>query len=165
MAHVTFKGNPFSLDGSFPAVGDKAPPFTLVDANLQDVSLSSFAGKKKVLTINPSYDTPVCAKAAKEFQKRAGEKPNVVVVAISADLPFAQGRFCSAEGVEGLVTLSTFRHPEFAQDYGVAIAEGPLAKLTARAVVVIDDKDRITHAELVGEIADEPDYEKALSIL
>lgn len=165
MAQVTFKGDPVPLAGTFPSVGDKAPDFTLVDGKLEDVGLASFAGKKKVLTINPSYDTPVCAKAAKEFNERAAGKPGVVVLAISADLPFAQGRFCSAEGIEGVVALSSFRNPEFGKDYGVQIAEGPLAQLTARAVVVVDENDKVVYAQLVPEIADEPDYDAALAAI
>ncbi len=165
MGSVTFKGNPVPVEGTFPSVGDKAPAFTLVNGKLEDVGLASFAGKKKVLTINPSYDTPVCAKAAREFNTRVASKQGTVVLAISADLPFAQGRFCSAEGIEGVVTLSSFRSQTFAKDYGVLIASGPLAGLTARAVLVVDEHDKVVHAQLVPEIANEPDYEAALAAL
>jgi thiol peroxidase len=165
MGNVTLKGNPISIEGKFPAVGDKAPAFTLVNGKLEDMDLSSFAGKKKVLTINPSYDTSLCAKTAREFNMRVAGKPGTVVLAISADLPFAQGRFCAAEGIEGVVTLSSFRSPAFARDYGVLIASGPMAGLTARSVVVLDEHDKVVHAELVPEITTEPDYEAALASL
>jgi thiol peroxidase len=165
MGNVTLKGNPISIEGKFPSVGDKAPAFTLVNGKLEDMDLSSFAGKKKVLTINPSYDTSVCAKTAREFNMRVAGRPGTVVLAISADLPFAQGRFCAAEGIEGVVTLSSFRSPAFARDYGVLIASGPMAGLTARSVVVLDEHDKVIHAELVPEITTEPDYEAALASL
>ena len=164
MGQVTFQGNPVPVEGNFPAVGSQAPDFTLVNGKLEDVSLAAFAGKKKVLTINPSYDTPVCAKAAKEFNERAA-KDGVVVLAISADLPFAQGRFCSTEGIEGVVALSSFRSLQFGKDYGVLISGGPLANITARAVLVLDENNKVVHAELVGEIADEPNYDAALAAL
>ncbi|HNS98784.1 MAG TPA: thiol peroxidase [Polyangiaceae bacterium] len=165
MSKVTFHGNPATLEGKFPSPGDKAPPFTLVNGKLENMDLTSFSGKKKVLTINPSYDTPVCAKAAREFNTRAATINDAVVLAISADLPFAQGRFCTAEGIEGVVPLSAFRSPTFAKDYGVLITDGPLAGLTARAVVVIDENDKVIYSELVGEIVNEPNYEAALASL
>ncbi|MCU0693704.1 MAG: thiol peroxidase [Polyangiaceae bacterium] len=165
MAQVTFKGNPVPVEGKLPPVGSKAPNFTLVNGTLEDVTLTAFAGKKKILTINPSYDTPVCVKAAKRFNERATAKGNTVVLAISADLPFAQQRFCSTEGVPGVVTLSTFRNPEFAKQYGVHIAGGPLAGLTARAVLALDEQDKVLYTQMVPEIAEEPDYEAALAAL
>lgn len=165
MAQVTLKGTPIPIEGTFPSVGSKAPDFTLTNGKLEDVGLTAFAGKKKVLTINPSYDTSLCAKTAREFNQRAAGKEGVVLLAISADLPFAQGRFCAAEGIDGVVTLSSFRSHRFAKDYGVLIAGGPMAGLTARSVLVLDANDKVVHAELVGEITQEPDYEAALAAL
>lgn len=165
MAQVTFKGNPVAVDGKVPVVGSQAPDFTLVNGKLEDVTLGAFANKKKVLTINPSYDTPVCAKAARSFHEKAAGKGDVVVLAISADLPFAQGRFCTTEGLDGVVALSCFRNLQFAKDYGVLISAGPLANITARAVLVLDGSNKVLHAELVKEIADEPNYDAALAAL
>jgi thiol peroxidase len=158
MAQVTFKGNPVPVEGKLPPVGSKAPNFTLVNGTLENVTLTAFAGKKKILT-------PVCVKAAKQFNERATAKGNTIVLAISADLPFAQQRFCSTEGVPGVVTLSTFRNPEFAKQYGVHIAGGPLAGLTARAVLALDEQDKVLYTQMVPEIAEEPDYEAALAAL
>ena len=165
MATVTFKGNPIDVAGSFPAVGQKAPPFTLVGKDLKDISLEDFAGKRKVLNIVPSLDTSVCATSTRSFNEKAGGLTNAVVLVISADLPFASSRFCSTEGLSNVVTLSTMRSPDFKRSYGVDIASGPLKGVCARAVVVLDDNDKVLHAQLVPEIAQEPDYDKALAAL
>lgn len=165
MATVTLKGNPVSVDGSLPQVGQAAPAFKLVAGNLADLSLGDFAGKRKILNIFPSVDTPTCATSVRKFNEKAASLANTVVLCISADLPFAQGRFCGAEGIEGVVNLSTLRGREFLKDYGVAISDGPLAGLAARAVVVLDEHDKVLHSELVAEIADEPNYEAALAAL
>ena len=165
MAQVTLKGNPVQVNGELPAVGSKAPAFSLVAGNLSDVTLASFAGKRKVLNIFPSVDTPTCATSVRTFNAQANELANTVVLCISADLPFAQARFCGAEGLENVQNLSTLRGREFIENYGVAIADGPLAGLTARAVVVLDENDNVLHSELVKEIAEEPNYEAALAVL
>ena len=165
MAQVTLKGNPVTVNGQLPQAGAQAPAFSLVGAGLADVTLSSYAGKRKVLNIFPSVDTPTCATSVRKFNAQANEVVNTVVLCISADLPFAQARFCGAEGLENVQNLSTLRGREFIHDYGVEIADGPLAGLTARAVVVLDENDKVLHSELVKEIAEEPDYEKALAVL
>ncbi|MDQ6647371.1 MAG: thiol peroxidase [Pseudomonadota bacterium] len=165
MSQITLKGQPVNVDGQFPAVGTQAPAFELVGANLADVGLSSYSGKRKVLNIFPSVDTPTCASSVRHFNESAGKLENTAVLCISADLPFAQARFCGAEGLDQVTNLSLMRGHQFLTDYGVAIADGPLAGLAARAVLVLDEHDKVIHAELVGEIADEPDYEAALSVL
>ncbi|MGY4495964.1 thiol peroxidase [Pseudomonas sp. TE3610] len=165
MAQVTLKGNPVQVKGELPKVGAKAPAFSLVSGGLADVTLASFAGKRKVLNIFPSVDTPTCATSVRKFNAQANELANTVVLCISADLPFAQARFCGAEGLENVQNLSTLRGGEFKEAYGVALADGPLAGLTARAVVVLDENDNVLHTELVGEIAEEPNYEAALAVL
>lgn len=165
MTQVTLKGNPVQVNGQLPQVGTQAPAFSLVDKGLADVSLSSLAGKRKVLNIFPSIDTPTCATSVRTFNAKASELANTVVLCISADLPFAQARFCGAEGLENVQTLSTLRGREFINTYGVEIAEGPLAGLTARAVVVLDEHDKVLHSELVAEITVEPNYEAALAVL
>jgi len=165
MSQVTFKGQPIQVDGQFPAVGASAPAFSLVGGDLADVALSGFAGKRKVLNIFPSVDTGVCAASVRRFNELAGGLANTVVLCISADLPFAQARFCGAEGLDKVINLSLMRGRQFLGDYGVAIASGPLAGLAARAVVVLDEHDKVLHAELVGEIAQEPDYDAALKAL
>ena len=162
---VHFQGNPVSVQGSIPQAGAKAQPFTLVAKDLSDVTLSQYAGKRKVLNIFPSIDTGVCAASVRKFNQLASELNNTVVLCISADLPFAQSRFCGAEGLSNVVTLSTLRGAEFKQAYGVEIAEGPLAGLTARAVVVLDGQDNVLYSELVNEITTEPDYDAALAAL
>ncbi|MCA9531690.1 MAG: thiol peroxidase [Myxococcales bacterium] len=164
MANITFKGNPVHTAGQLPKVGDKAPDFVLVAGDLSEKRLADFKGKKKVLTINPSYDTGVCKATARTFNQKLGSRDDVVVLMISADLPFAQGRFCEAEGVKGVRPLSSFRS-SFARDYGVQMTDGPLAGLTARAVLVLDENDRVVHSELVPEIAQEPQYDAALAAL
>jgi thiol peroxidase len=165
MSKVTFKGQPISVDGQFPAVGTAAPAFQLVGGDLSDVALSSYAGKRKVLNIFPSVDTGVCATSVRRFNELAGKLEDTVVLCISADLPFAQARFCGAEGLDQVTNLSLMRGRQFLNDYGVAIASGPLAGLTARAVLVLDGQDKVIHAELVSEIGHEPDYEAALKVL
>ena len=163
MARITFQGDPLNTNGDLPAVGEPAPGFTLVDGNLNDVSLTDFRGKKVLLNIVPSLDTPVCATSTKKFNDQAKQRDDVAVLVISADLPFAQSRFCSAEQTDRVRTLSTMRSPDFARDYGVRIEAGPLAGLTARAVVVIDAGGRVAYTQLVPEIGDEPDYARALA--
>lgn len=165
MATVTLGGNPITVAGNFPKKGDLAPDFTLTGKDLKDVGLKDFAGRRKVLNIVPSLDTPVCAKSTKVFNERAGARPDTVVLVISADLPFAAGRFCSAEGLDNVVTLSTMRGRDFHVKYGVDIADGPLKGLTARAVVVLDENNRVLYSQLVPEIKQEPDYEAALAAL
>lgn len=165
MATVTLKGNPIHTSGELPAVGSKAPDFRLVDGDLKDVNLSNFKGKKKVLNIVPSLDTGVCATSARKFNEKAAGKRDAVVLVISADLPFAQKRFCSAEGIENVVPLSMMRSRTFGRDYGVLIADGPLQGILARAVLTVDENDRVRHAQLVPEIGQEPDYDAALAAL
>jgi thioredoxin-dependent peroxiredoxin len=163
---VTLKGNPVTVGGDFPKVGQTAPDFQLANAKRELQSLADYAGKRKVLNIFPSVDTPTCATSVRTFNKRASEVPNTAVLCISADLPFAQSRFCGAEGLENVVTLSTFRDTaKFSKDYGVQIADSSLAGLTARAVVVLDENNKVLHSELVSEIANEPDYDAALAVL
>ncbi len=162
---VTLGGNPIALRGSFPKKGDAAPAFSLVAKDLSDVTLANFAGKRKILNIFPSIDTPTCATSVRQFNAKANGLANAVVLCISADLPFAQARFCGAEGLDNVVTLSTLRGREFLEAYGVAIANGPIAGLAARAVIVLDENDRVLHSELVGEIKNEPDYAAALAVL
>lgn len=164
MSQVTFHGNPVQVNGTLPAVGQTAPAFSLAAADLSDKTSADFAGKRKVLNIFPSVDTGVCAQSVRQFNQRASSLDNAVVLCISADLPFAQARFCGAEGLDKVVTLSSFRS-SFAQDYGVALADSPLRGLTARAVVVLDEADKVLHVQLVGEIGDEPDYDAALAVL
>lgn len=166
MATVTLKGNPVNVNGTLPARGQTAPDFQLADAKRNLLSLADFAGKRKVLNIFPSIDTPTCATSVRTFNKQASNLNNTVVLCISADLPFAQSRFCGAEGLESVVTLSTFRDTaKFAKDYGVQIADSSLAGLCARAVVVLDEHNKVLHSELVAEIADEPNYDAAITAL
>ena len=162
---VHFQGNPVAVAGSIPQSGSKAQPFTLVAKDLSDVTLSQFAGKRKVLNIFPSIDTGVCAASVRKFNQLASELNNTVVLCISADLPFAQARFCGAEGLDKVVNLSTLRGVSFLQDYGVAFSSGPLVGLAARAIVVLDEHDKVLHSELVAEVADEPNYAAALAVL
>ena len=165
MTEVTLKGNPIQVAGNFPQAGTKAKPFRLVGGDLADVSLDSFSGKRKILNIFPSIDTPTCATSVRKFNTQANDLTNTVVLCVSADLPFAQKRFCGAEGLENVINLSTMRGREFLEDYGVLIATGPLAGVSARAVVVLDEQDQIIHSELVAEIGSEPDYDAALATL
>ena len=165
MTTVTLKGNAFHTNGDLPAVGSQAPDFHLTGGDLADVTLATYAGKKKLLNIVPSLDTPVCAISTRKFNEHAKAHPDTVILIISADLPFAQGRFCTGEKLENVVPLSMMRSRNFAKDYGILIQDGPLAGITARAVVVLDANNRILHAQLVPEIAQEPDYEAALAAL
>lgn len=165
MSNVTLGGDPITVSGTLPQPGDTAPDFTLTTQGLEDVNLGNWAGKRKILNIVPSVDTPTCATSTRKFNEKASSLDNTVVLVISADLPFAAGRFCGAEGLKDVVTLSSFRNYSFQQDYGVAIQDGPLAGLTSRAVVVLDEDNKVLHSELVGEIKEEPDYEAALSVL
>lgn len=165
MTEVTLKGNPIQVAGNFPQAGAKAKPFSLVGGDLADVSLGSFSGKRKILNIFPSIDTPTCATSVRKFNAQANDLANTVVLCVSADLPFAQKRFCGAEGLENVINLSTMRGREFLEDYGVLIATGPLAGVSARAVVVLDEQDQVLHSELVAEIGSEPDYDAALAAL
>ncbi|HEV2538398.1 MAG TPA: thiol peroxidase [Frateuria sp.] len=165
MSQVKFKGEPVEVAGTFPAKGAQAPAFTLVGNGLGDVALASYAGQRKVLNIFPSIDTGVCATSVRRFNEVAAGLSNTVVLCISADLPFAQARFCGAEGLERVVTLSTMRGREFLDDYGVALATGPLAGLAARAVVVLGEDNRVLHAQLVDELTHEPDYDAAIKAL
>jgi thiol peroxidase len=165
MANVTFKENATSISGELPAVGSTAPDFNLVAAGLKDVTLADYAGKKKILSIVPSLDTPVCATSAKKFNESAAGIENTVVLVISADLPFAQGRFCSAEGIENVETLSMMRSRSFSEDYGVLIQDGPLAGLSTRAIVALDENNKVIYTELVSEITAEPDYDAALNAI
>jgi len=165
MATVTLRGNPVDVDGVLPARGAKAPDFSLTQGDLQDVGLDHFAGKRKVLNIVPSLDTPTCAVSTRKFNAEASNLPGTVVLVVSADLPFAAKRFCTVEGLENVIPLSTFRSHRFARDWGVALSSGPLAGLTARAVVVLDADNTVLHAQLVPEIGEEPDYDAALAAL
>ncbi|SHE80939.1 thiol peroxidase, atypical 2-Cys peroxiredoxin [Lampropedia hyalina DSM 16112] len=165
MAQITLKGNPVEVAGQLPQPGQTAPAFTLVGTDLAEVGLDGFAGQRKVLNIFPSIDTPTCATSVRTFNQHASELANTVVLCISADLPFAQARFCGAEGLENVKTLSAFRNPDFASDYGVAIASGPLRGLAARAVIVLDENNQVLHSQLVPEIAEEPDYAAAEAAL
>lgn len=165
MATVTLRGNPVNVGGIFPKVGDSAPDFNLTAGDLSDVSLASYAGKRKVLNIVPSLDTPTCAQSTRVFNEKASAMSNTVVLVIAADLPFAMSRFCGAEGLKDVVTLSTFRGKDFHTKYGVDIADSPLRGLTARGVVVLDENNKVKHAELVPEIAQEPNYDAALAVL
>lgn len=165
MTTVTLAGNPIDIAGQFPQRGQDGPTFTLTNAELKDVGLEAFAGKRKVLNIVPSLDTPTCATSTRKFNAEASSLANTVVLVVSADLPFAAKRFCETEGLKNVHTLSNFRSAGFARDYGVAIVSGPLAGLTARAVVVLDEANKVLHAELVPEIKQEPDYAAALRAL
>ncbi len=163
MAQVTLKGNPIHTNGELPKVGAPAPAFKLTGGDLADVSLADYKGKKKILNIVPSLDTPTCATSTRKFNESAGKLANTVVLVVSADLPFASKRFCTTEGLQNVVPLSLMRDKNFAKDYGVLLQDGPLAGICARAVVVIDEHDRVKYTQLVPEIGQEPDYEKALA--
>jgi thiol peroxidase len=163
MAQVTLKGNPIQTNGDLPAVGARAPEFRLTAGDLKDVTLADYKGKRKILNIVPSLDTAVCATSTRKFNEQAGKLPNTVVLVVSADLPFAAKRFCTTEGLQNVVPLSLMRDKNFAKDYGVLIQDGPLAGICARAVVVVDENDKVAYRQLVPEIGQEPDYEKALA--
>lgn len=165
MGQVTLGGKVTRVNGKFPAVGDRALPFKLVGHDLADVSLGDFDGRRKILNIFPSVDTPVCAASVRRFNAAAAKLDNCVVLCISADLPFAQNRFCGAEGLDNVLTLSTLRGRRFLEDYGVEIADGPMAGLAARAVIVLGSDNRVLYANRVAEIANEPDYDAVLKAL
>jgi thioredoxin-dependent peroxiredoxin len=165
MASVKLGGNPVTVNGNFPKKGDTAPDFTLTGSDLKEVSLKDFAGKRKVLNIVPSLDTPVCQTSTRTFNQKSSSLENTVVFVISADLPFASKRFCTTEGLNNVVPLSTFRNRDFVSKYGVDIADGALKGLTARGVVVLDENNKVLHSELVPEIKEEPKYDQALAAL
>ena len=165
MATITLQGNEIHTNGDLPAVGSEAPDFHLVDGELNDKYLSDYSGSRKLLNIVPSLDTDVCAASTRRFNEAASAHDNVVMLVVSADLPFAQGRFCSAENIDKVIPLSMMRSRNFAKDYGVLIEDGPLAGITARAIVIVDENDKVIYTELVPEIAQEPDYDKALAAL
>lgn len=162
MATTALKGTPVHTNRDLPATGTSAPDFVLIGTDLSEKRLADFKGKKKILTINPSYDTPVCQTAARTFNQRAASLDGVVVLVISSDLPFAQKRFCVAEGLEGVIPLSTFRGT-FLRDYGVEMVDGAMKGLAARAIVVLDEKNQVVHTELVSDIVKEPDYDAAIA--
>lgn len=164
MATTALRGNPINTSGDLPAVGSKAPDFDLVKADLSSVSSADLTGQRVILNIFPSVDTPTCATSVRTFNQRAASLDNTAVVCVSADLPFAAGRFCGAEGIDSVMTGSTFRG-SFLDDYGVKMVDGPLAGVAARAVVVVDGDGTVLHTELVPEIADEPDYDAAIGAL
>jgi thiol peroxidase len=165
MAQTALQGNPVNLAGELPALGNPAPDFKLVTGDLADVGLADFAGKKKLLNIVPSLDTGVCATSTKKFNEAMAGKSDAVALVISADLPFASKRFCSTEGIDNVVALSMMRSRNFGKDYGVLIEDGPLAGITARAVVVLDADNKVVYTQLVPEITQEPDYDAALAAL
>lgn len=165
MASITLMGKEINTNGELPKVGDTAPDFSLVNAKLSDITLGNYKAKKKLLNIVPSLDTEVCAISTKKFNDAAKEKNDVAFLMVSADLPFAMSRFCKAEGADNVITLSMMRSRKFAKDYGVLIEDGPLAGITARAVIVIDEDNNVIHSELVPEISQEPNYDAALAVL
>lgn len=165
MATITLKGNTIHTAGDLPSVGRRLPDFQLTDANLRDVTLAEWTGKKKLISIFPSIDTPVCALSTKKFNDYASDRDDTVMLMVSADLPFAQSRFCKEEKLKHVHVLSTMRSEEFARNYGVGITDGPMAGLTARALLVADENNMVLHAELVPEIGNEPDYDAAVKAL
>ncbi len=165
MAKITLQGNEIETSGNLPEVGTKAPEFNLVAGDLSRKSLNDFKGKKLILNIFPSVDTGTCATSVRNFNEKASQLDNTAVLCISRDLPFAQGRFCGAEGLDNVVMLSDFSEGAFGKNYGLEINNGPLAGLHSRCIVVVDENGTITHTEQVAEIADEPNYEAALNKL
>lgn len=165
MATITLRRNEIRTNGELPEADTQAPDFQLVNGELGNVSLATYEGKKKLLSIVPSLDTPVCQLSTKKFNDHALKRDDVVFLMISADLPFAMGRFCKAEGADNVIPLSMMRSRNFAKDYSVLIEDGPLAGITARAVLVLDEDNKVVYSELVGEIANEPDYAAALAAL
>ncbi|MBO8453943.1 MAG: thiol peroxidase [Bacteroidetes bacterium] len=165
MATVNFKGSPVELSGELPKVGEEAPKFGGVKGDLTTVHLPELRGKKVLINIFPSLDTPVCAASVRKFNREASSLENTVVLCVSKDLPFAQSRFCAAEGLEDVVPLSVFRCRHFDERYGLTMTEGPLKGLLARAVIIVDEKGTIVYEQLVPEVTDEPDYDAALNIL
>lgn len=163
MAKITFKGSAVNTSGELPAKGTVAPAFTLVKSDLSEVTLKDLKGKKVVLNIFPSLDTGVCAASVRRFNKEASGLSNTIILAVSADLPFAAGRFCTTEGIENVHPASVFRNAEFAKDYGVLMTDGPLKGLLARSVVVIDENGKVLYTELVPEVTEEPNYNAAIA--
>jgi thioredoxin-dependent peroxiredoxin len=162
---VTLKGNPVDVGGNFPQPGQSAADFTLVNKDLANMTLADFAGKRKILNIFPSIDTPTCATSVRKFNQTANDLANTVVLCISVDLPFAQKRFCGTEGLDNVITLSTMRGREFLQNYGVLLTSSKLEGVAARAVIVLDENNRVLHSELVSEIVNEPNYDAAIAAL
>jgi thiol peroxidase len=162
MATIQFKGQALKTVGDLPKVGQTIPQFHLTKADLSEANNQSFTGKKVIFNIFPSIDTPTCAMSVRKFNEQAAQLKNTVVLCVSADLPFAQKRFCGAEGINNVLTASSFRHPEFGKNFGVTIAEGPLAGLLSRAVIVCDEHGKVLHAEQVAELSQEPNYGEAL---
>lgn len=165
MATISLRGNPIHTVGELPAAGTTAPDFNLTKGNMQDVSLKDFEGKRKVLNIVPSLDTAVCQASARRFNTEADQLPNAVVLVISNDLPMAQKRFCEGEGLKNVIPLSELRSRDFGSDYGVRISDGPLSGMLSRAVVVLDEQNKVVYTEQVPEIAQEPNYDRALEAL
>lgn len=165
MAKTAFKGNPVNTSGNLPSTGSKAPEFSLVKSDLGTLTLSELKGKKIIMNIFPSLDTSVCATSVRKFNQLAAGKENAKVLAISKDLPFAHGRFCTTEGITNVVTLSGFRDEEFGKKYGVLMKDGPLAGLYARSIVVIDEAGKVIHTQLVPDITQEPDYDRAMKAI
>jgi thioredoxin-dependent peroxiredoxin len=165
MSETKFTGNAVKLAGTFIEAGVQAPDFTLVKGDLSNYTLKDAAGKFAILNIFPSLDTSVCATSVRKFNKLAAGLPNTLVLAISKDLPFAQGRFCTTEGIENVVPLSDFRDNSFAKKYGILMEDGPLAGLLARSVVVIDSDGKVIYSELVPEITQEPNYDAAIAVV
>ena len=165
MATITFKGNPIQTNGNLPTVGTKTPDFKLTAADLSEKTLADFAGKNIVLNIFPSVDTGICAQSVRTFNEKLSTLENTVVLCISKDLPFAQSRFCAAEGLNNVVSLADYKSEDFANNYGVKMIEGPLAGLHSRAVVVVNPEGDIIYTEQVPEIAQEPSYENALAAI
>ncbi len=165
MAQITFKGDPVHTIGELPKIGDKAPDFLLTKTDLSDISLKDVSGKKVILNIFPSIDTPVCSISVARFNEEISKFDNAIVIGASLDLPFAHARFCEAEGIKNVTTASELRNREFGSNYGVRMVDGPLAGLLARAIVVIDENSKVIYTQLVGEITEEPDYDKALNML
>ncbi|MCB0973371.1 MAG: thiol peroxidase [Actinobacteria bacterium] len=165
MATTALRGNEVHTSGDLPAEGSHAPEFSLTAQDLSPVDLASFSGNKVVLNVFPSIDTPTCATSVRTFNEKAAGLDDTKVICISADLPFALGRFCGAEGIDNVVTASTFRSPNFGDDYGLVMVDGPLAGLMARAVITLDADGNVVHTELVSDIASEPDYDAALESL
>jgi len=165
MATITLKGGPVQTSGSLPTVGSQAKDFCLTGADLADVSLANYAGKRVVLNIFPSVDTGTCAASVRQFNKEVGNMSNTVVLCVSVDLPFALARFCGAEGLTNVVTLSELRARKFGEDYGLRIIDGPLAGLFSRCVVVLDEAGKVLYTEQVPEITQEPDYAPVVALL
>lgn len=164
MTTIKFQGNPINTCGNLPCVNTTLPNFTLTNKELNDVTLDSFKGKRKIISIVPSLDTGTCAASARQFNSQAASLPETVILTVSADLPFAQGRFCELEGINNVVALSSFRS-NFAKEYGVELIDSPLTGLCARAVIVTDSNDKIIYSSFVEELTEEPDYKAIMAIL